>query len=61
MKKACLIICALSLLTALTGLPYLISGISARGFSGVNYGRIVFPLLICALSFWRYRKESSNG
>ena len=44
-------------ITALTGVPELIEGIRARGAGGVNYGRIVFPLLIGVIAFWQYRKH----
>ena len=56
MKKAALVICIFALITALTGIPYMVEGISQRGWDGVNYGRIVFPLLIIVISFVKYRK-----
>ena len=57
MKKACLIICIVALVTCLTGIPYLVEGIAQRGFGGVNYGRVVFPLLISGISFWFFKKH----
>ncbi len=33
-------------LSTLTGISDLAAGINARGFGGVNYGRVVFPALI---------------
>ena len=30
----------------LTSISYLTQGISARGIGGVNYGRVIFPLLV---------------
>ena len=56
MKKAALVICIFALITVLTGVPYMVEGISQRGWDGVNYGRIVFPLLISGISFVKYRK-----
>ena len=52
MKKVCLMIAIIALITCLTGIPYLVEGIAARGAAGVNYGRIIFPLLISGISFW---------
>ena len=54
MKKACLIIGILALITLLTGIPDLAAGIRERGMDGVNYGRILFPLVICAVSLGKY-------
>ena len=56
MKKLYLIVCIIALITFLTGIPYLIEGITQRGWGGVNYGRVVFPLLISVISFVKYRK-----
>ena len=47
-------------ITALTGVPELIGGIRARGAGGVNYGRVIFPLLIGGAAFWQYRKRREN-
>jgi len=58
MKKVYFIICIIALITFLTGIPYVITGIAERGMDGVNYGRVVFPLLISAVSFWLYRKQN---
>lgn len=58
MKKAYLIISIIALITFLTGIPYLVTGISERGMDGVNYGRIIFPILISGVSFWLYKKHS---
>ncbi len=44
-KKACIVILILAVIGILTGIVYLAEGISARGIGGVNYGRVVFPLL----------------
>ena len=57
MKKVALVICVFALITALTGIPYMVEGITLRGWSGVNYGRVVFPLLISGISFVCYKKH----
>jgi len=54
MKKLYIIVAISALIAVLTGIPYLIDGIRARGFDGVNYGRVLFPAIICALSFRLY-------
>uniref|UniRef100_UPI00402981D7 hypothetical protein n=1 Tax=Gemmiger formicilis TaxID=745368 RepID=UPI00402981D7 len=47
MKKiVCIVILILAITGLLNGISYLISGISARGIGGVNYGRVIFPLLV---------------
>jgi hypothetical protein len=56
MKKACIVISVVALITCLTGIPYLVAGISARGLNGVNYGRVLFPLLISGICFWQFKK-----
>ena len=55
MKKVYLVVAVIAFITCLTGIPYLLDGISARGWDGVNYGRVLFPLLICGISFWQYQ------
>lgn len=57
MKKVFLVVAVIAFITCLTGIPYLLDGISARGWVGVNYGRVLFPLLICGVSFWQYQKK----
>lgn len=56
MKKLFIIVAIFALIALLTGIPYLIEGIQARGLDGVNYGRALFPALVCGLSFWLYNK-----
>lgn len=56
MKKVALVICIIALITALTGIPYMVEGITQRGWNGVNYGRVIFPLLISGIFFMKYRK-----
>ena len=60
MKKALLVICLVALVTCLTGIPYLIEGIRARGASGVNYGRVIFPLIISGISWVLYRTRKKS-
>ena len=57
MKKVYLTIAIVALIICLTGLPDLAEGITARGWNGVNYGRIVFPLLISGISFWLFKRK----
>ena len=56
MKKLYIIVGIFALIAILTGIPYLIEGIRARGLDGVNYGRVLFPALFCGPSLWLYRK-----
>lgn len=58
MKKVCLIVSIIALITCLSGVPYIIEGISTRGFGGVNYGRIIIPLLIAGISFLTFKKSN---
>lgn len=57
MKKVYLVVAVVALITCLKGIPYLVEGITARGWDGVNYGRIIFPLLICGISFWLFKRK----
>ncbi len=57
MKKVYLVIAIVALITCLTGIPYFVDGITARGWGGVNYGRIIFPLLISDISFWLFKRK----
>ena len=57
MKKVCLIICILALITSLTGVAELITGIAERGLAGVNYGRVIFPVLIGIVAFVQFKKR----
>lgn len=56
MKKLYIIVAIFALIAVLAGVSYLVEGIRARGFDGVNYGRVLFPAIVCGLSFWFYRK-----
>ena len=57
MKKACLIIGGFALIALLTGLPILFRGLAQRGPGGVNYGRVIFPLLLSGVCFHLYKKK----
>ena len=57
MKKLYLVLTMLALIACLTGIPYLVEGIAARGWGGVNYGQVLFPLLIGGFSFWQFKRE----
>ena len=45
-KKVCIMILILAIIGVLTGINSLAEGISKRGIDGVNYGRVIFPLLV---------------
>jgi hypothetical protein len=57
MKKLYLGISIFALMALLTGISYLIEGIGERGITGVNYGRVGFPLLVCVVFFLMFRKQ----
>lgn len=57
-KKAYLIIFIFAVMTLLLEtIPRLIAGIQQRGFAGVNYGLVIFPILISIAAFYLYRKQ----
>ena len=60
-KKVYLFVAIFAGIALLTGLSYLVQGIAARGAAGVNYGRVVFPLLVMLLSLWLYKKRSGKS
>lgn len=60
-KKVYLFVAIFAGIALLTGLSYLVQGIGARGVAGVNYGRVVFPLLVMLLSLWFYKKCSGKS
>lgn len=51
-RKACIVILIFAIIGVLTGISYLVEGISARGIDGVNYGRVIFPLLIGVIAVY---------
>ena len=57
MKKiVCIVILILAITGLLNGISYLISGISARGIGGVNYGRVIFTLLVGAIAVYKDKR-----
>lgn len=60
-KKVYLFVAIFAGIALLTGLSYLVQAIGARGVAGVNYGRVVFPLLVMLLSLWLYKKRSGKS
>ncbi len=57
MKKVYLIVSVIAIIAFLTGIPYIVEGIAQRGVGGVNYGRIIFPLLFSVIFFVLYKKK----
>ena len=57
MKKiVCIVILILAIIGVLNGIDYLIEGISARGIGGVNYGRVIYPLLVGVIAAYFLKK-----
>ena len=56
-KKVYIVILALAIIAMLTGINYLVEGISARGIDGVNYGRVIFPLLVGVIAVYFLKRE----
>lgn len=56
-KKVFIVILILAIIGLLTGISYLVEGISTRGIDGVNYGRVIFPLLIGVIAVYFLKKE----
>lgn len=46
MKKVWIVVSVIAIIALLNGIVCLVEGIDLRGVSGVNYGRVIFPLLI---------------
>ena len=57
MKKFFLILAVFGLLALLTGIGPLIAGVRERGWNGVNYGRILFPLVIVIASLAACKRQ----
>ena len=55
-KKVCIVILVLAVIGLLTGMSYLAEGIQARGIGGVNYGRVIFPLLVGVIAVYFLKK-----
>ena len=47
----------LALITCMAGVFDVAEGIRQRGWDGVNYGRILFPLLVSMVFFRLYKKK----
>jgi len=56
-KQTWLVICVIAVITCLTGISELAAGIAARGWDGVNYGRVVFPVLLGSIALWQYQRK----
>lgn len=56
-KKVFIVILIIAIIGLLTGISYLVEGISTRGIDGVNYGRVIFPLLIGVIAVYFLKKE----
>ena len=57
MRKLWLVILIIAIIGLLSGISYLADGIAQRGFGGVNYGRVIFPLIIGIAAFYFYKKK----
>lgn len=47
----------LALIACMAGVFNVAEGIRQRGWDGVNYGRILFPLLVSMVFFRLYKKK----
>lgn len=56
-KKVFIVILILAIIGLLTGVSYLVEGISTRGIDGVNYGRVIFPLLVGVIAVYFLKRE----
>ena len=56
-RKVCIVILILAIIGLLTGISYLVEGISTRGIDGVNYGRVIFPLLVGVIAVYFLERE----
>lgn len=59
-KKICIVILVFAFFGLLNGIGYLVQGISLRGIGGVNYGRVLFPLLIGEGAVYFLKKSRKN-
>ena len=60
-KKVCIVILILAVIGLLTGISYLVEGISTRGINGVNYGRVIFPLLVGVIAAYFLKKGKKKS
>lgn len=56
-KKVYLAVIVIALILCAEGVFSLAEGIGARGWGGVNYGQVLFPLLIGGFSFRQFKRE----
>ena len=56
-KKVCIVILFLAINGLLNGICYLAEGISTRGIEGVNYGSVIFPLLVGAIAVYFLKRK----
>ena len=56
-KKVYLAVIVIALILCAEGVVSLGGGIGARGWGGVNYGQVLFPLLIGDFSFRQFKRE----
>ena len=57
MKKVYLAVIVIALILCVEGVFSLAEGIGARGWGGMNYGQVLFPLLIGDFSFRQFKRE----
>lgn len=60
-KKVCIVILVLAIIGLLTGISYLTQGISVRGIGVVNYGRVMFPLLVGGIAVYFLKKDKKGS
>ena len=59
-KRVCIMILILAIIGVLTGINSLAEGISKRGIDGVNYGRVIFPLLVGAGTLYLLKMRNDS-
>ena len=57
MKKLWLVILIIAIIGIVSAIPLLVDGIIKRGAGGVNYGRVIFPLIIGIVAFCLYKNK----
>ena len=57
LKKVYLFLIIFMALALLNGIPDFVEELRVRGIAGVNYGGIVFPILIGLWAFYKYQKS----
>ncbi len=55
-RKVCIVILILAIIALLIGISYLVQGIYARELGGVNYGSVIFPLLVGVIAVYFMKK-----